>query len=377
MDTKVYVKHQSFRNFVSSLGSHPEAQRLRVLNALKSLRPEERDSVAAQMIKDLASPEPDTVDFKMTTHISDELSKIDDRDVCRYAFHRYRYDVYPKRKILDSHPPYLQIEPTSACNYRCVFCYQTDKEFTAKANGFMGSMTFELFRDIIDQALGKIEFFSLASRGEPFLCPDIDKMLEYCAGKFLGLKVNTNGSVLNERHCHAILAGGVNTLVISADVADQGLYSQLRVGGNLEKVLNNLKLFQSIKSRHYRHSKIITRVSGVKYGDDQDIGAMLGLWGDWADQVSFVAYNPWENVYYAPPNDIQTPCSDLWRRMFVWYDGKVNPCDTDYKSTLVVGQIGEKTLGEIWRSPRYEELRHKHIEGKRLDGDPCKRCRVI
>ena len=34
---------------------------------------------------------------------------------------------------------------------------------------------------------------------------------------------------------HAILAGGVKTLVFSADAADEKLYSELRVNGNLKK----------------------------------------------------------------------------------------------------------------------------------------------
>ena len=67
-------------------------------------------------------------------------------------------------KILDEYPPYLQIEPSSICNYRCVFCFETDKSFTTKKNGFMGTMEVDLFKDIIDEAKDNIEFISLASR---------------------------------------------------------------------------------------------------------------------------------------------------------------------------------------------------------------------
>ena len=93
------------------------------------------------------------------------------------------------KKIVDNFPPYLQIEPTSICNYRCVFCFETDKTFTNKKNGYMGQMKLDLFKKVIDQAEGNIEFISLASRGEPLACPDIVKMLEYTIGKFLNLKL--------------------------------------------------------------------------------------------------------------------------------------------------------------------------------------------
>ena len=84
-------------------------------------------------------------------------------------------------------------------------------------------------------------------------------MLEYTVGKFLNLKINTNGSLLNEKKIHSILSGGVKTLVISAIKADKETYRKLRVNGNLNKVLKNLELFNDIKSKNYTNSKIITR----------------------------------------------------------------------------------------------------------------------
>ena len=91
---------------------------------------------------------------------------------------------------------------------------------------------------------------------------------------------------------------------------------------------------------------------------------MQKFWGDLVDQVAFVNYVPWENVYDFKNLDIATPCSDLWRRMFIWWDGKANPCDVDYKSKLSVGEIGSKSISEIWKSPEYEKLRKSHISKK-------------
>lgn len=371
--SSIYIKHHSFKDFFSSLNTDVEFQRRRIIEHFQ--KTSDQGLIGQSILNDLTATS--GADFKMTPHIADELSKIEDRDIGRYAFHRYRYDVYPKKKILDAYPPYLQIEPTSVCNYRCVFCYQTDSEFTAKANGHMGAMTFELFKEIIDQSEGNIEFFSLASRGEPLLCKDIDKMLEYCRGKFLGLKMNTNASMLNEQHCHAILSGGVNTIVFSADAAKEPLYSQLRVKGNLEKVLSNIRMFQDIRRKQYPSSKIITRVSGVKYGSDQDMDSMVNLWGELVDQISFVAYNPWENVYHAPVNGTTTACSDLWRRMFVWFDGTANPCDTDFKSKLSVGTMKGSGISKLWQCEEYSRMRQAHLNKSRSSVDPCRRCSVV
>ena len=101
---------------------------------------------------------------------------------------RYKYEIFPVIKKLDNYPPYLQIEPSSICNYRCVFCFETDKTFTNKKNGHMGTMKLEVFKKIIDQIHNKVQFITLASRGEPLVSKDFNDMLKYTAGKFLNVK---------------------------------------------------------------------------------------------------------------------------------------------------------------------------------------------
>lgn len=335
--------------------------------------------VLGQVCRDLvdSDPQDNQPRFSLSPSVVEEISTYSDTDLPRYLIHRYRYEVYPQRKILDDYPPYLQIEPTSICNFRCVFCFETDPTFTDKSNGYMGEMTLDLFKNIIDQAVGNIEFISLASRGEPLICKDIIPMLEFTRGKFLNLKINTNASLLDEARCHAILSGGVKTVVFSADAAEEPLYSKLRVNGNLSVVMGNIERFQKIRQTQYPDLSVITRVSGVKFSDDQNFDSMQKVWGGLVDQVAFVQYNPWENVYSQPANDLAEPCSDLWRRMFVWWDGKANPCDVDYKSTLMQGSIKEFSLSELWRSSGYEELRGDHINNKRETRKPCTSCTVV
>ena len=115
----------------------------------------------------------------------------------------------------------------------------------------------------------------------------------------------------------------------------------------------------------------------MKFNNEQNFKSMEELWGDLVDQVAFVNYNPWENSYNKAPNEIIEPCSDLWRRMFVWWDGKINPCDVDYKSLLSVGNYPNKTLKELWQSESYNILREKHLTKKRISVKPCSSCVVI
>ena len=380
----VYKKHNSFveikrHNKDALAAAIKRIGSLRSRNDLVEKMSETHRQIFGQACRDLLDEDPqdNQPEFSFSPSVVEEIATYPDSDLPRYLVHRYRYEIYPQKKILDEYPPYLQIEPTSICNFRCVFCFETDPTFTEKSQGYMGQMTIDLFKNIIDQAVENVEFISLASRGEPLICKDIVPMLEYTRGKFLNLKINTNASLLDEARCHAILAGGVKTVVFSADAAEEPLYSKLRVNGDLSVVLNNIERFQKIRQTQYSDLPVITRVSGVKFSDEQNLDSMQEFWGGLVDQVAFVQYNPWENVYSQPANDLAEPCSDLWRRMFVWWDGKANPCDVDYKSTLSQGSIKEFNLNELWRSPKYEGLRGDHINNKRESRKPCTACTVV
>jgi len=334
-----------------------------------------RSAIVREACQELLAP--DAARFALRDFVIDEISRLEDEELERYLFYRFRYEVFPVEHRLDDFPPLLQIEPTSICNFRCVFCYQTDTAYTNPKNGHMGLMSLELFKRVVDEAEGRCEAVTLASRGEPTLHKQFSEMVDYLAGKFLAIKINTNASMLDEAKCHAILGAGVQTLVFSADAASEPLYSRLRVRGDLEQVLGNVRLFHDIREKHYPHSRTITRVSGVKFSDEQDLDEMEGFWRDLVDQVALVKYNPWENTYEQPVNQIDSPCSEYWRRAFVLWDGTMNPCDTDYKATLTPGNVKDGSVSAIWRGERYETLRRLHLARKRRGVEPCSRCTVV
>ncbi|MDA2932777.1 hypothetical protein MYX82_00380 [Acidobacteria bacterium AH-259-D05] len=107
--------------------------------------------------------------FHLHDYVIQEMTRVPGDHLPRYLFYRYRYEMFPRQRILDDFPPCLQIEPTSICNYRCVFCYQTDKERTDPKNGHMGMMSLDLYKRVIDESEGKCEAITLASRGEPLI----------------------------------------------------------------------------------------------------------------------------------------------------------------------------------------------------------------
>lgn len=377
-DSFVYFKNIKKSDFINT-----KKKILDILENKKKISAFNNDDklILNKIIEDLKKTDvkkkPEEV-FSLKENTLAEINSFDDDyKIISYLVHRYRYEIFPVTKEKHYYPPLIQIEPSSICNFRCVFCFETDKSFTNKKNGFMGTMSLNIYKKIIDEIENKVEFITLASRGEPLVNNGIIEMLKYSNNKFLNLKLNTNASLLTEEKIHAILSNGVKTLVFSADAAEPDLYKKLRVNGSLETTLKNIKLFNKIKNKDYSNNKIITRVSGVKFSKDQDFDSMLNLWGNLVDQVVFVDYNPWENSYEKDKNNLLTPCSDLWRRMFIWWDGTVNPCDVDYKSYLKVGNIEENSIKNLWNSESYKNLRTKHLNRDRKSITPCGSCTVV
>ena len=84
-------------------------------------------------------------------------------------------------------------------------------------------------------------------------------------------------------------------------------------------------------------------------------------------------WNTYKNEKHPSIND---PCENFWDRMYVWFDGKVNPCDADYKSQLSYGNYNEASIKKIWNDKLISKLRNSHLKGDRNKITPCDRCGV-
>ena len=313
-------------------------------------------------------------DFVLTKHEINEFLNLEKKNILRYVVYRYKYNIYPKLKIIDEYPPNIQIEPTSQCNLRCIMCYQSDKSFSSKSAGFMGYMKLDLLKKVVDEIEGKIEAVTFASRGEPTLHGELDEFLKYCDGKFLGLKLNTNATLLDEKKINSLLSSDLQSLVLSIDEKNKENYEKIRVNAKFEKIMKNLELLKNIREKNYKNSKLMIRISGVKINTEQNVEEMNQFYKEFADEIVLVDYDPWESAYENTINNIEDECSELYRRMFVWQDGKVNPCDYDYKSKLSKWNANKDTVKSIWNSDYYNEIRKIHKEQKRKLIEPCSRC---
>src|SRR5574338_636807 len=217
-----------------------------------------------------------------------EQAYIDANDSAKwrdYVVYRYKMRVYPRDMIVADFPTYLLVEPVSACNLRCVMCFQVDKTFTRKP--YMGVMDFDLYTSVIDDAVdGGTRAVTMASRGEPTLHPRLGDMLDYASGRFIDLKLNTNATKLTEELSRRILSSGLTELVFSIEAQEPELYSRIRVGGKFTEVVRNIERFNEIRLREFPSSKLVTTASGVFFREDQDVDAYTKFWSTRVDHVA-------------------------------------------------------------------------------------------
>ena len=138
--------------------------------------------------------------------------------------------------------------------------------------------------------------------------------------------------------------------------------------------MKNLEMLKNIRERNYKKSKLRIRISGVKVNTSQNVEVHNEFYKEFADEVALINYAPWESAYDDPENEIEEACSELYRMMYVWYDGKVNPCDFDYKSLLAKENVKDNSIKSIWNSDDYNEIRDLHKTKQRNMIEPCKRC---
>jgi len=68
------------------------------------------------------------------------------------------------------------------------------------------------------------------------------------------------------------------------------------------------------------------------------------------------------------------PCSGPFKYKFIASNGDVTVCCLDTHKQLVIGNIAEATLDEIWYSEKAHKIRMAHISGDLSQYPVCQKC---
>ena len=254
----------------------------------------------------------------------------------------------------------LIIEPTNTCNLRCTFCFVTDG--MTRDGGFMD---FNIFKKIINDCTD-LEHLCMHNWGEPLLHKDIFRMIEYAKNKGVNYVVmNTNGTLLTDKMIKRIVNSKLDIIRFSIDGSAE-TFKRVR-GVELENIEKNIKKLKIIKEKKKPELKMGV-VFTVEEDTEGDAEEYINHWGKIVDHVRLQP-----KLITSPRTEVcPEPFGKDYGKLVVLWDGRVIPCCVDYNANLMIGNIQNDTIPNLWKSEKLNILREQHLKGE--FPDTCANC---
>ncbi|MEW5765614.1 MAG: radical SAM/SPASM domain-containing protein [Acidobacteriota bacterium] len=288
------------------------------------------------------------------------------------------------RRRAPDFPRTIQIQTVTGCNGACVFCpYPLTVESQPK-----GSMSQEMFERVIEEAAAHgVRRISPYLMNEPFLDPTLLDKLAFIRERAPGAKVvlTTNGSRLTPDVADRLLAmDALHSLYISFQGVEKAAYESTMRGSlvferTLENVLGLVEKWKR-KGGRSRFSIVVTMVQTNRIDAEKAVAF-------WRSKGVESKWTPLENrgrliataQELAPPGRPLRPyahCTRLFKQAYLLFNGDLVLCCTDYTRKMVLGNIQNSTLRDVWNSPKAWTIRRLYSEG-RLDQLPlCEGCEI-
>ena len=286
-------------------------------------------------------------------------------------------------------PMILFVDPASACNFECTFCPTGHKDLIKDTGRFVGRMKFEVFQKVIDDLAGfskPIKVLRMYKDGEPLLNKEMAKMVAYAKqSPFVDyIDTTTNGSLMTPERMGPILEAGLDKINISVDGMNKEQYKKFtNFNFDFEQFVENVKWLYANKG----NCEIVMKIPKELITEAQQ-QEFFDVFGDYCDRISLENFAPcWpqfdveektgikitEGIYNQPITRTDT-CPYIFYGMSVNADGLVSSCFLDWERRLIVGDVLEHSLREIWNSTEFNDLRLQHLEGRRNEHPVCNNC---
>lgn len=183
----------------------------------------------------------------------------------------------------------LYVEITSHCNLSCEMCVQRVWQEHPNA------MPLETFAELMQQvrALPAPPTIHLGGYGEPMVHPDFLEIVRLAKDTGAVVEMTTNGMMLTRERAQVLLDLELDKLVVSVDGLTPDSYSDVRVNGDLNRVIQNLRYLHQLRIRKYgRHGKPHFAIAFVAMKSNIDelpeLARLASYIGAWEIKVSNV-----------------------------------------------------------------------------------------
>lgn len=275
-------------------------------------------------------------------------------------------------------PNHIQIETVAGyCNVRCIMC-PIEKSIRKEI------MCNDLFEDIVKRLLpikDNIELFTLLGLGETLIDQGVIEKIKIA--KKYGFKdvgIFSNGMALTSELSIELLKSGLNTFIFSIDGFLKETQEAIRVGSNLDKILQNINNLIEQRELLKSDSKIIIRFTKQKSNEDE-WGNFKNFWSLKLKKGDAIFCYDVHNVGHVIENEIDRTitnpmCSEVFNRMIIFSDGNVGLCCADQFGHYNIGSILETDPIELYNHELFKHYRNEMKKGNILDLELCKDCTV-
>jgi len=136
-------------------------------------------------------------------------------------------------------PIFANIEITTRCNLRCVYCART------AGNRAVEDMSLETFSRVLE-LLPHAYRITLVGLGEPLLHPQVVACVAMAKARGRRVALATNALLLTPELSERLLEAGLDGISFSLDAPTPELADQVRAGTTLERALANIRAFNAL-----------------------------------------------------------------------------------------------------------------------------------
>jgi len=274
-------------------------------------------------------------------------------------------------------PSEIQIQTVTTCNASCVMCPypKVAKEISHER------MDDALYDRLLEECahepgLRRIEPFLM---NEPFTD---NRMIEWIARAkqrvpHAMVTVTTNGSPLVLKVIDRLVRSGLDAIWFSFNGATPETYEKImgipyaRVKANLDYLLEvrppTLQIFVNMIETKLMAPEI---AENIRYWESRGVRAGVSMLVNRAGNVE-----NYDELRYTPQaaQPVRT-CELPFYKMYILASGAVVLCCMDWRRHVVLGNVRQQRLREIWNGDAYRRVRRLHIEGRDGEIDLCKGC---
>jgi MoaA/NifB/PqqE/SkfB family radical SAM enzyme len=145
-------------------------------------------------------------------------------------------------EVCDSLPTWINTTNSTVCNLSCSFCPQ------AYGKGVDWRMEEPIYRRVLEELYPAAEIVQLSAFGEPMMTPRLAEKLDDMDRFGVKLEMVTNATLMKGEALQRRMAGIMGLLTVSIDGATKATYDSLRIGGDFDEVVGNVRAYN--RARH-------------------------------------------------------------------------------------------------------------------------------